>query len=275
MRSPAARSATPASSSGPGVRFIVRDTQKRGTAHSHIGTRRRRARSPSAIALGAHVNGERRRATALNHTATHLLHAALRKVLGTHVQQKGSLVAPDRLRFDFSHFQPVTPEELRRDRAPRERGDPPQRARRNAGDGLRRRSRGGRDGAVRREIREGRARAAHRRLLDGAVRRHARRSAPATSASSRSSAKAASPPACAASRRSPAKARSTTWSRTTRCSKKWRASCAARATMLRDKVRDALERITPDGKGNPLAEGQARLRRRARTSPPARSTCRA
>jgi alanyl-tRNA synthetase len=92
--------------------FIVTDTQKRGVAHSHIGQL-----VAGSIALGdtlgAHVNGERRRATALNHTATHLLHAALREVLGTHVQQKGSLVAPDRLRFDFSHHQAVKPEELR------------------------------------------------------------------------------------------------------------------------------------------------------------------
>jgi alanyl-tRNA synthetase len=96
----------------PGVHFVVVDTQKRGAAYSHVG-RVVQGKIRLGDTLNAVVDGERRRATALNHTATHLLHAALRKVLGTHVQQKGSLVAPDRLRFDFSHLQPVTPDELR------------------------------------------------------------------------------------------------------------------------------------------------------------------
>jgi alanyl-tRNA synthetase len=96
----------------PGVHFVVVDTQKRGAAYSHVG-RVAQGKIRLGDTLNAIVNAERRRATALNHTATHLLHAALRKVLGTHVQQKGSLVAPDRLRFDFSHLQAVTSDELR------------------------------------------------------------------------------------------------------------------------------------------------------------------
>ena len=96
----------------PGVHFTVVDTQKRGAAFSHVG-RVAQGKIRVGDTLDARVNGERRRATALNHTATHLLHAALRKVLGTHVQQKGSLVAPDRLRFDFSHMQAVTADEIR------------------------------------------------------------------------------------------------------------------------------------------------------------------
>src|SRR5947207_691586 len=96
---------------GPGVRFVVEDTQKDGAAHVHVG-RLEQGGIRVGDTLTARVDGARRQATALNHSATHLLHAALRKVLGKHVQQKGSLVAPDRLRFDFSHFQPVTPEEL-------------------------------------------------------------------------------------------------------------------------------------------------------------------
>ncbi|MBI4482267.1 MAG: alanine--tRNA ligase [Acidobacteria bacterium] len=62
----------------------------------------------------AYVDAERRRSTMLNHTATHLVHAALREVLGEHVKQSGSLVAPDRLRFDFTHFAPMTDREVQR-----------------------------------------------------------------------------------------------------------------------------------------------------------------
>ncbi len=97
---------------GPGVRFVVEDTHKRGAAHSHTG-RLEQGSVRVGDTLEAQVDGPRRQATVLNHSATHLLHAALRKLLGSHVQQKGSLVAPDRLRFDFGHFQPLTAAELR------------------------------------------------------------------------------------------------------------------------------------------------------------------
>lgn len=97
---------------GNGVRLAVEDTQKfAGQFHGHVGTLTEGDLKVGDV-LAGEVDGERRGATILNHSATHLLHAALREVLGTHVQQKGSLVAPDRLRFDFSHFQPISAEEL-------------------------------------------------------------------------------------------------------------------------------------------------------------------
>jgi alanyl-tRNA synthetase len=93
--------------------FVVTDTVKlAGAYHGHVGRwsgKPLRAGAP----LNGSVDGARRQAIVLNHSATHLLHAALRTVLGDHVTQKGSLVAPDRLRFDFSHFKPVTVEESR------------------------------------------------------------------------------------------------------------------------------------------------------------------
>jgi alanyl-tRNA synthetase len=92
-------------------RFEVADTRKLGDSHAHVG-RVVAGEIGANDELEAHVDMPRRAAIVLNHSATHLLHAALRQVLGTHVTQKGSLVAPDRLRFDFSHYQPVTTEEL-------------------------------------------------------------------------------------------------------------------------------------------------------------------
>jgi len=98
---------------GKDCRFRVTDTQVGGDQHLHRG----RVEQGSLIVgtrLQTAVDAERRRKIELNHSATHLMHAALRAELGSHVQQKGSLVAPDRLRFDFSQPEPVTPEQLKR-----------------------------------------------------------------------------------------------------------------------------------------------------------------
>ncbi len=97
---------------GGDARFEVKDTRKQGgSVFGHIGQV-----SDGELHVGdtvlARVDEVNRRRIALNHSATHLLHAALRRILGDHVQQKGSLVDAERLRFDFAHFEPVTKEQL-------------------------------------------------------------------------------------------------------------------------------------------------------------------
>ena len=98
---------------GPkGAVFRVADTQKRlGDLLVHFG-RVEKGSFKGGDAVALEVDHSRRTATRANHSATHLLHEALRQILGTHVAQKGSLVAPDRLRFDFSHPKPMSAEEL-------------------------------------------------------------------------------------------------------------------------------------------------------------------
>jgi len=95
------------------VLFEVTDTKKMGAAHVHLGQL-----VSGTLRVGdklqAHIDTTARQATARNHSATHLLHAALRQILGEHVKQKGSLVEPARLRFDFVHFEPITSDQLMR-----------------------------------------------------------------------------------------------------------------------------------------------------------------
>ena len=99
---------------GEGVRFAVTDTQRRaGDLYVHLG-KVEQGTLKVGTPLSLEVDHERRDAIRKNHSATHLLHEALRQVLGDHVAQKGSLVAPDRLRFDFSHAKPMTAGEIER-----------------------------------------------------------------------------------------------------------------------------------------------------------------
>jgi len=94
------------------LNFTVKDTRKQGEYFLHMGILEE-GELVVGDALGCSVDNSLRQPIALNHSATHLMHAALRNILGTHVQQKGSLVSPRYLRFDFSHNQPLSESELR------------------------------------------------------------------------------------------------------------------------------------------------------------------
>lgn len=94
-----------------GTRTEIFDTKKENNTAVHLV---KKMPADVYVEFTAKIDTEARQRTSANHSATHLLHEALREVLGTHVEQKGSLVTPDILRFDFSHFQKVTPEEIRK-----------------------------------------------------------------------------------------------------------------------------------------------------------------
>ena len=98
---------------GPSGSFKVHDTRKQGEAFVHLGVVSEGGQLKLGDKVESRVDILLRRDIAYNHSATHLLHAALREILGEHVQQKGSLVAADRLRFDFSHFEAITPEQIK------------------------------------------------------------------------------------------------------------------------------------------------------------------
>ena len=158
---------------GQGFRFQVDDTQKiKADVFGHHGTV-----ASGTLKVGdavtAKVDMAKRHATMRNHSVTHLMHKALREVLGDHVQQKGSLVDADKTRFDFTHNQPVTHDQIRE--IERRVNAEILANQRDAGpcDGHRGGAEDRRGDAVRREVRRRRARARHR-LQPRAVRRHPR-----------------------------------------------------------------------------------------------------
>ena len=167
-----------------------------------------KARFALGDAVDLKVDRERRRATRANHSATHLLHAALKRVLGNHVSQKGSLVEAERLRFDFSHPKPVTAEELERIEAQVNASHPPEFRHHHAPDAHRPGHRRRRRSPVRRKIWRRSARALHGRrsgrrqdLFRRTVRRHPCAPPGRYRAFHHPGRKAPWPPACAASRR--------------------------------------------------------------------------